>query len=307
MHIPGGFIDNLTCVWTSSLAIGALGVAAVRLRKNQKSEAHQHISAVAVAGTGAGIFALQMLNFPISATVSGHVLGGALAAIALGPWLGIYCMASVLLVQCVLFGDGGLDALGANVLNMAVVGCSVGHLVHSRLLRRTTFASTVLAGSFAAWASVLAASLLCAVELALSGTAGSWELLSNLLASHAVIGLGEALCTAIALVVILQLSKSSVGLPWRASAKVAISAGMLAMLLLTPLRATTPDGLEAASEQLGFAHLARLPDFALMPSYMVAAIPSTWFSSLVAGLLGIVTMWALGHLLGKSLRTHSLK
>ncbi|HSJ54949.1 MAG TPA: energy-coupling factor ABC transporter permease, partial [Anaerolineae bacterium] len=147
--------------------------------------------------TAAFIFAAQMLNFTVAGGTSGHLLGGALAAILLGPWAGMLVLTSVLAVQALLFQDGGLLALGANILNMAIVGVLVGWLAYSavrRLLGDRPVAS--LAGGFvAAWLSVLVASLLAAAELAVSGMS-PWGLVVPAMGSvHMLIGLGEGLIT----------------------------------------------------------------------------------------------------------------
>jgi cobalt/nickel transport system permease protein len=166
MHIPDGFVNAGTAVATWAASAGALGYAVRRV--NQELTERQ----VPLMGvTAAFIFAAQMLNFTVAGGTSGHLLGGALAAILLGPWAGMLVLTSVLAVQALLFQDGGLLALGANILNMAVVGVLVGWLAYTalrRLLGERPTASLV-SGFVAAWLSVFIASLLAATELAVSG------------------------------------------------------------------------------------------------------------------------------------------
>src|SRR5437870_3113515 len=113
MHIPDGYLTDPVCALTGATAAAALGVSIAGIRRARDSNSCQWM-----AVTGAGVFAAQMINFPIDHGTSGHVLGAALAAIVLGPWAAMATMTLVLVAQCCLFGDGGLTALGANALNM---------------------------------------------------------------------------------------------------------------------------------------------------------------------------------------------
>jgi cobalt/nickel transport system permease protein len=142
------------------------------------------------------IFAAQMLNFPVLGGTSGHLLGGVLAAVLLGPSAAAVVLASVLLVQCLIFQDGGLMALGANILNMAIMGTFGGYAVFWMIYRlRPTARGFRAAVAAAAWFSVMLASAACALELALSGTAQLATVLTAMAGVHAFIGIGEALIT----------------------------------------------------------------------------------------------------------------
>jgi len=147
--------------------------------------------------TAAFIFAAQMLNFTVIGGTSGHLLGGALAAILLGPWAGMLVLTSVLVIQALLFQDGGLLALGANILNMAVIGVLVGWAAY-RLLYRLLGSrpwAVFVSGFVAGWLSVVLASLAAAVELAMSGTL-AWQIVIPAMGGiHALIGIGEGLIT----------------------------------------------------------------------------------------------------------------
>jgi cobalt/nickel transport system permease protein len=196
MHIPDGFINTGTAVATWVASGGSLGYAVRRV--NQELGERQ----VPLMGvTAAFIFAAQMMNFTVAGGTSGHLLGGALAAILLGPWAAMLVLTSVLTVQALLFQDGGLVALGANVLNMAVVGVLVGWLVYTavrRLVGDRTWA-TLASGFAAAWLSVVVASLVAAAELAISGTFPWGVAVTAMGLVHMLIGVGEGLITVAAL------------------------------------------------------------------------------------------------------------
>lgn len=192
MHIPDGFISTGTSVATWVASASGLGVA---VRQVNRELGERQVPLMGV--TAAFIFAAQMMNFTVVGGTSGHLLGGALAAILLGPWAGMLVLTSVLAVQALLFQDGGLLALGANIFNMAVVGVLVGWLAYRSLrwlLGARTW-STIVSGFVAAWLSVVVASLVAAAELALSGTSPWGVVLPAMGLVHVLIGLGEGLIT----------------------------------------------------------------------------------------------------------------
>ncbi len=192
MHIPDGFLNTGTSVAAWVASAGGVGYA---VRRVGRELGERQVPLMGV--TAAFIFAAQMLNFTVAGGTSGHLLGGALAAILLGPWAAMLVLTSVLAVQALLFQDGGLLALGANVLNMAVVGVLVGWLVYTglkRLLGQQTW-STIVAGFAAAWLSVVIAALLAAVELAVSGASPWGVVLPAMGLVHMLIGVGEGLIT----------------------------------------------------------------------------------------------------------------
>lgn len=196
MHIPDGFLSLMIAGIAWLLSIAALAYAVVRTNR-QLGERQVPLMGVMAAF----IFAAQMLNFPVAGGTSGHLLGGALAAILLGPWAGMLVMTSVVAVQALLFQDGGLIALGANILNMAVIACLVGYSVYAgaqRLLGQRPRLN--LASAFvAAWSSVFVASLACAIQLGLSGSSPIQIALPTMGGIHALIGVGEGLITVAAL------------------------------------------------------------------------------------------------------------
>lgn len=200
MHIPDGFLSTGVAVATGAVSAGVIGYSLYRSREELDEK-----SVPLLAVCAAFVFAAQMLNFPVAGGTSGHFLGGILAAVLLGPWLGSLVIGLVLLVQCLGFADGGLTALGANVFNMAVIGTILGyyifHGIKSLLPKtRTTF---LAATGIAAWFSVFLASGACAVELAVSGTTPLSVTLPAMLGVHSIIGVGEALITVVVVGLVL--------------------------------------------------------------------------------------------------------
>jgi cobalt/nickel transport system permease protein len=192
MHIPDGFLNTGTSIAAWAASAGSIGYA---VRRVSHTLGERQVPLMGV--TAAFIFAAQMLNFTVVGGTSGHLLGGALAAILLGPWAGMLVITSVLTIQALLFQDGGLLALGANILNMAVIGVLVGWVVYtglSRLLGNRPWA-TFAAGFAAGWLSVEIAALAAATELGLSGTLAWQVVLPTMGGVHALIGIGEGLIT----------------------------------------------------------------------------------------------------------------
>ena len=148
------------------------------------------------------IFAAQMLNFPVLGGTSGHLLGGVLAAVTLGPYAGAIVLSLVLFVQCLIFQDGGLSALGANIFNMAIVGTILSYYLYI-LLRKII--PRLVAIFLTSWLSVVIASFFCALELALSGTSPFKVALTAMLFVHFFIGIGEAMITVLVLSFIFKV------------------------------------------------------------------------------------------------------
>jgi cobalt/nickel transport system permease protein len=196
VHIPDGFIDVGTSAAAGLVATGALAVC-VRKAADRLDDKE-----VPLAGlTAAFVFAVQMLNFPVASGTSGHLLGGVLAAVLVGPWAGALCISVVLGAQALLFADGGLSALGLNVVNMGVVGTFGGYAVFlglHALLRRSRAGLTLAAGIGAGTGVVLAA-LAFTVEYAVGGTGGASPATVGvaMIGVHALIGIGEGVITAL--------------------------------------------------------------------------------------------------------------
>ena len=192
MHIPDGFLNAATAATTYVVSAGGVGYS---IKEANRKLGDRHVPLMGVMG--AFIFAAQMLNFPVIGGTSGHLIGGALAAILLGPWAGTLIMACVLIVQCLVFQDGGITALGANVFNMGLVACFTGYYLHRAViaLMGESRRSTLVGGFAGAWASVLLASIACAIELAVSGRSPLGVALPAMAGVHALIGIGEGLIT----------------------------------------------------------------------------------------------------------------
>ncbi len=151
------------------------------------------------------IFAAQMVNFPVLGGTSGHLIGSALAVAITGMWPSIVIMTSVILVQALLFQDGGLDSLGANIFNMAIIGCLISGIIigAGRKLGQRAFYLSV---AFAGWLSVVCAAISCAIQLSLSGVSPIQVVLPAMAAIHAVIGAFEGFVTIVALRFIISIN-----------------------------------------------------------------------------------------------------
>jgi cobalt/nickel transport system permease protein len=201
VHIPDGFINAQT-----SLAAGAVAAGGVGVSLRRAAQTLQERQAPLAGLVAAYIFAVQMLNFPVAAGTSGHLLGGVLAAVLVGPWAACVCVAVVLFVQS-LFADGGLTALGLNITNMAIVGVFGGWAVFL-LLRRVlpaTRPSVVVSAGIAAGISVVLAASAFVIEYAIGGTGGApvGTVFAAMVGVHTLIGIGEGVITALTVGVVL--------------------------------------------------------------------------------------------------------
>lgn len=200
MHIPDGFLSPPVFVSGWVLALASLGYT---LKKTKEILKDKMIPLMGVMA--AFIFAAQMLNFPVLGGTSGHLLGGVLAGVTLGPYAGCLVLSLVLIVQCLVFQDGGITALGVNILNMAVIGTAVSYYLYM-LLKTLIFRKNMLVAVFiASWFSVVLASTFCALELAISGTSPLYVVLPAMVFVHIFIGIGEAIITTLVLGFILKV------------------------------------------------------------------------------------------------------
>jgi cobalt/nickel transport system permease protein len=199
LHIPDGFVDAPVAITGYILAAIFLAIAIRQTNKHMGEKAAPLMGVLA-----AFIFAGQMINFPVAGGTSGHLLGGTLAAILIGPWAAIIAMAAVVSVQALVFQDGGLAALGVNVFNMGVLTALLGYTIYTLVTAAMPNRPAVRLGAAfsAAWLSVMAAATLTSIELALSDTSALDVALPTMLGVHALIGIGEGLITmaAVALV-----------------------------------------------------------------------------------------------------------
>ncbi len=200
MHIPDGFLNIATVATTYAVSVGGVGNA-VRIANKKLGEKQVPLMGVLAAF----IFAAQMLNFPIAGGTSGHLIGAALAAILLGPWASLLIMSCVLIAQSLIFQDGGLLALGANVLNMGIVASFSGYYVYrlAVLFLGNGRRGKLVGGFIGAWSSVFLAATACAIELAVSGASPMRVVLPAMAGLHALIGIGEGLITGAVLSLVL--------------------------------------------------------------------------------------------------------
>lgn len=192
LHIPDGFLSGGVALVTAVFAIAAVGWG-LRVADRDLDESKVPLLGVLAAF----IFATQMLNFPVAGGTSGHLLGATLAAVLLGPWLACLVMAVVITTQAFAFADGGVTALGANVLNMGVLGALLAGLIIGAAVRafspgRGAFLALV---GVVSWLSVMVAAAATSVQLALSGTVPLGTSLAAMLGVHALIGIGEVVIT----------------------------------------------------------------------------------------------------------------
>lgn len=194
MHVPDGFLDAPTSVATGAIAVAGVGLALRGARRELDDRTAPLVGLVA-----AFVFATQMVNFPVGAGTSGHLLGGTLAAVLVGPWTAVLCLSTVLLVQCLLFADGGITALGTNITLMALVGVLVGWVlfVLAQKVLPKRLAATVPAAAFGALISVPVTALAFTALYAVGGEAPVPldALVTAMLGWHSLIGIGEALIT----------------------------------------------------------------------------------------------------------------
>ncbi|NLT95934.1 MAG: cobalamin biosynthesis protein [Clostridia bacterium] len=186
MHIADGILSVPTCAVTGAISAGVL---AYSIKKSKANLEEKQVPFLGV--TAAFIFAAQMINFPVLPGTSGHLIGAVLTAIVLGPWAASIIMATVLSIQALFFGDGGIIALGANIFNLAVISAFCGYFVYSKLKNHNEKTAVALA----AWLGVVAPSIAASIEIALSGILPLAQILPAVTGIHMVIGIGEAVIT----------------------------------------------------------------------------------------------------------------
>ena len=304
MHIPNGFLSDPVCAATTAATVAAVAASVARMRQQS-----QWANGPLLASTGAAVFAAQMVNFNVDHSSSGHLLGAGLAAIVLGPSAGVLAMAVVLLAQCLMFGDGGLTALGANVLNMGVVACLTSYGVYG-LTRRAMPGKTgaILGAGLGACGSVMAAATACSLELAGSGTSSLSDTLSAMLGVHAVVGAVEGMATAAFVALLTSTVPSALADPGsvaRGSSKRLASTALLGALAIAifaaPLASSAPDGLEKVALTLGFADLAGpSAAWAVAPDYATPGVAWQPLAIALAGLLGVAVVYAASYAIGRT-------
>ncbi len=288
-HIPDGFLSPAVLVGATVLSAGALAVAARRSRRELDDRRAPLLGALT-----AFVFAAQMFNFPLGAGASAHLLGGVLVAVLVGPWAGMLALFSVVLVQALLFQDGGIAALGANTLNLAVIGAGGGYVAYRWLLALVGdgHGGQLMAAGGAAFLITLAMGAAVGAELGLSGMVPMDVAVLAVGGAHLLVGVAEAALTVAILGAVLRSRPGLVrdrapAVPVRLVAGVATGAAAVAAGAVG-WASTRPDALESVAEGMGLEEHSRW-SFAPMADY-TAALGGPW----LAAATGLVTVFVLG-------------
>ena len=304
LHIPDGFLTIVVSIICWLITVATISMA---ISRTNKALGEKQVPLMGVMA--AFIFAAQMINFPVAGGTSGHLLGGALAAIMLGPWAGMLVMTAVIAVQALLFQDGGLLVMGANILNMGLVTAAIGYGLYRSISSGSRVMKLIVAG-VAAWLSVMAGALFTSLQLWLSGTSQLQVVIPAMLFVHALIGLGEAVITVAALSFVLQArpdlldenSESAKGSKGWVVIGIAIS---LIVVMLSPLASSNPDGLERVAGELGFLQAGRAAPFSIIPDYAVPFLGETPLSTIFAGVIGLAVVGGIIALIGQGMKAKS--
>lgn len=318
MHIPDGYLSPDVCAATGVLAGVAVGYSIYKLRDELADRV------VPMTGMMAAmIFAGQMVNFQLVVVpVSGHLIGGVLAGLILGPWAGCLALTMVLVVQRFLFSDGGLFSLGANVLHMAVIGSIGGYAVASVVRRffRNPRVGTIVGAVIASWVTVVAASALFCLEFRLSHTRHDFRfgnLFALMVAIHSLIGVGEALITA-GIIAYVLAQRPDLVMAGAAETRRGLMGGVgrvtaagvvLALCVgafIAPFASQLPDGLDAVAERHGFSESAHSA-WSLFSDYKYVLPSGTWqgLSVSLAGVLGTLAVFLLAMGFGRAVSLRS--
>ena len=295
MHVPDGFINVQVSAATGLLSFGTLW-AYIRSAKTLIADKF-----IALTGMmSALIFVLQMINFPIAAGTSGHLLGGALAVIVLGPRLGLICLSVVVIIQSLLFADGGLSALGVNVLNMAIVTCSTGWVIVKYWLKFIGKNKTSIIGVsvVSGIITVVFSSIAFTLEYAIGGTISIpvSSVLVAMISTHFLIGIGEGVITALIVGLLVRVRPDLVYAYDRNDTTNVSLYGLFVVLILlltliTPFASSSPDGLESVAENFGFQESDGV--VLLLDDYGINAINNNFISTVLSGLLGVIVIVAM--------------
>jgi len=301
LHIPDGFLNVTVSAIFWAITVITIGMAVSR---TNKSLGEKQVPLMGIMA--AFIFAAQMINFPVAGGTSGHLLGGALAAIVLGPWAAMLVMTAVIAVQGLLFQDGGLLVMGANIFNMGLLTAAIGYGLYRSVMNKSTGTKLAVAG-VAAWLSVMAGALATSLQLWLSGTSNLQTVAIAMLSVHALIGIGEALITVAALSFIFRTRPDLVG-EGSASAEGGrgwIIAGVvvsLIVVLLSPLASAAPDGLERVALDIGFIDAGQSAPYEIIPDYTLPFLGETPLSTILAGAIGVLIVLGIMIATGRSLQ-----
>jgi cobalt/nickel transport system permease protein len=304
MHIPDGFLDAKTVVTTAAVSVVGLGFA---LRQVRQSLPPRRVPLLGLSA--AFLFAAQMVNFPVAGGTSGHLIGGALVAALLGPSAAVVVVATVLIVQCFLFADGGVLALGANLFNMGLVATLSGYAIYQLVQRLLPGPrGRVAAMMFAGWCSTVLAAISCAGQLAWSGTIAWSVALPAMTGVHMLIGLGEGSISALVLVAIARTRPDLLAAPadhiplvrLREFVVLGLLVSLGVALFVAPFACPWPDGLEAVASRLGFAGKASAPLLsAPAAQYQISGLGSPGWATAAAGIVGTLVVFSLAILFSR--------
>ena len=295
MHIPDGFLSVPVSIFFWLITILVVGYALKRVGVDLGERQVPLMGVLAAA-----IFAGQMLNFAVAGGTSGHLIGASITTILLGPWAAMLVLTCVVSIQALIFQDGGLLVLGANIFNMAIIAVTVSYMVYRSVqkLAKGQPWGIFVGGFIAAWLSVEAAALATALELALSGTSPANIAIAAMGGIHALIGIGEGLITVGALAFLYatrrDLLKAGEAAPARGNL-VWLTGLVLALLLAiaSPLASSHPDGLEWVAEQKGFLVSAQSPLFKIIPDYLFPGVSNSTLATILAGILGVLIVFVV--------------
>ena len=301
MHVPDGFMNVTMSAATGVISFGTLW-AYIRSAKDLIADKF-----IALTGMmSALIFVLQMINFPIAAGTSGHLLGGALAVIVLGPRLGLICLSVVVIIQSLLFADGGLSALGVNVLNMAIVTSATSWFIVKYWIKfigknKTSIVSvSVLAGIL----SVVFSSIAFTIQYAIGGTISIpvGTVLLAMVTTHFIIGFGEGIITALIITLLIRVRPDLIYAYERSdenTTKVSFYGLFIILILLlslvTPFASSSPDGLESVAEEFGFTQTDGI--VLLLDDYGISAVNNDFVSTVLSALLGVTVVAIMFNLI----------
>ena len=303
MHIPDGFLDAKTAATTGVLSAIGVGLA---LRQVKRELPPRRVPLLGLAA--AFLFAAQMVNFPVAGGTSGHLVGGVLVAALLGPSAAVVVVTTVLIVQCFLFADGGVTALGANIFNMGIVNAVCGYAIYRLVLRGLPGArGRITAIAFAGWAATVLAAVGCAGQLAWSGTV-AWSVGVPAMAGvHLLIGLGEGLISALVFLAVqrtrpeLITETGAADEPHRLGElmRYGLLVALGVAVFVAPFACPWPDGLEAVAAKLGFEHKAASLVAVPVADYQMPGVHWAPGAVALAGAAGALVVFGLALLLGR--------
>jgi cobalt/nickel transport system permease protein len=285
MHIPDGFLSTPVWAAMNAAAVPSVGFA---VRKAQATMEENRVPLLGVMG--AFVFAAQMINFPVGVGTSGHLVGGALLAVTLGPAAAVVVMTAILAVQALIFQDGGLLALGANVFNMAVAGVMAGYLPYQAWggTRPAIFLGGVL--------SVLVAAALTVGELLASGVPMPGAVLGLSAGLLVVSALIEGGITLVVFQAIQSMNPAWVRTPGADNRRVILALGAAAAAIAVAgvmVASSLPDGLESLAEKAGFAGRGKVLMETPLGDYEARFIEGAWPRKAAAGIAGLAVIFGV--------------